>query len=148
MPILEQICESFDPEKIHPEFRLWLTSMPSDAFPVSVLQNGVKITKEPPRGLKANLRSIYSKLDNEKLNPSSQLTPAKAKDFQKLLFGLSFYHAIVIERKKFGPLGWNIPYEFNDTDFDISSAQLLLYVSGMLLSSILSLSGINRSYVL
>jgi len=98
MPTLEQICESFEPTKINPEFRLWLTSMPSENFPTSVLQSGVKITKEPPKGLRANLRNTYIKLDNSKLNKTS-----KPKEFQKLLFGLSFFHAIVIERKKFGP---------------------------------------------
>ena len=123
MPTLEQICESFEPTKINPEFRLWLTSMPSENFPTSVLQSGVKITKEPPKGLRANLRNTYIKLDNSKLNKTS-----KPKEFQKLLFGLSFFHAIVIERKKLGPLGWNIPYDFNDTDFDISAAQMKLYV--------------------
>jgi dynein heavy chain len=123
MPVLEQICEQMDISRIHPEFRLWLTSMPSEHFPTAVLQNGVKITKEPPKGLRANLKSTYLKLDNEKLKKTD-----KPEQFQKLLFGLAFYHALVVERKKYGPLGWNIPYEFNDTDMDITAAQLELYL--------------------
>lgn len=124
MPVLEQLFESFEIDKIHPDFRLWLTSMPSESFPTSILQNGIKITKEPPKGLRANLKNTFLKLDNEKLNACKK----KVQEYQRLLFGLSFYHAVVIERKKYGPLGWNIPYEFNDTDFDISLAQLTLYV--------------------
>jgi len=123
MPELERITEEMEEDKTNPEFRLWLTSMPSKAFPVAVLQAGVKMTKEPPKGLKANMRTTFLKMTDEDLQKTN-----KPVIYRKLLYGLCFFHALSIERKKFGPLGWNVGYGFNETDLDICRAQLELYV--------------------
>jgi dynein heavy chain len=51
---------TFDKNLIHPEFRLYLTSSPCDFFPITILQNSVKLTNEPPKGIKANMLKNYN----------------------------------------------------------------------------------------
>ena len=73
------------------------------------------MTYEPPKGIKNSLMRSYLSYDSKMFEECSKLTIWK-----RLLFGLSFFHALVLERRKFGPLGWNIPYEFSAADLAIS----------------------------
>jgi dynein heavy chain len=120
MPTLERTVEGFEDNKhINKAFRLFLTSMPAPYFPVPVLQNGVKLTTEPPNGIRANLkRSLMPKTDEE-MEKSSQ--PVQ---WRVLQLSLMLFHSIVQERRKFGPLGWNNRYEFNDSDLECATTVL------------------------
>ena len=54
---MESIIKNFtSPDAyINDDFRLFLSSMPTNSFPVSVLQNAVKVTNEPPKGKNYNI---------------------------------------------------------------------------------------------
>ena len=52
---LDKIIESLPVRQPHNSFRLWLSSSPHPEFPIGILQRGIKMTTEPPKGLKANM---------------------------------------------------------------------------------------------
>jgi hypothetical protein len=129
MPELERICLSYlVPETApkNPNFRLWLSAMPTAAFPIAVLQNGIKLTNEPPKGVRSNILRSLRIIPPDLYENACPRCPFVWK---RILFGLSFFHSLVQERRKYGALGWNIVYEFNDSDFEVSYNHLKMYLN-------------------
>ncbi|KAM9770210.1 dynein axonemal heavy chain 6 [Menidia menidia] len=124
MSAMEELIKTFsEPDtQIHTDFRLFLSSMPTKVFPVTVLQNSVKVTNEPPKGLRANMRRAFTDISNTFFEDHTL-----GRQWRKMVFGLCFFHAIIQERKKFGPLGWNIRYAFSDSDRECALLNLNLY---------------------
>ena len=120
MPKLEDEIEKLqNSPNLDTNFRLWLTSMSSNKFSINVLKSSIKITMEPPKGLKLNLQRQYENIPEEDLEACS-----KPDLFKTFFFGLCFFHAIVQDRRKFGPIGWNIKYDFTNEDLKVSRMQL------------------------
>lgn len=73
--------------------------------------------------MRANLKRTYMNLSQEVLDNEH-----KPQIWRKLIFNFAFFHAVVQERRKFGPLGWNIRYEFNDSDLETTNTMLKLFL--------------------
>merc|ERR1711959_459078 len=95
----------------HPNFRLFITAAEHPKFPLGLLQMCTKVTNEPPAGMRAGVMWSYTVMVDQ-----DRLERIDTELWRQLLFGLCFLHSIVQERRKFGSLGWCIPYEYNTSD--------------------------------
>ncbi|NXC47688.1 DYH9 protein, partial [Penelope pileata] len=115
-------------EGSHQDFRVFISAEPapcpdSHIIPQGILENSIKITNEPPTGMHANL---HKALDN--FNQDTLEMCTRENEFKSILFALCYFHAVVAERRKFGPQGWNRSYPFNTGDLTISVNVLYNYL--------------------
>ena len=113
MDELLETLQNADAKATNESFRVWITTEPHPLFSITMLQSSIKFTNEPPQGVKAGLKRTFSGYSQEMLD-------LNALNFWKpLIYAVAFLHTTVQERRKFGPLGWNIPYEFTNEDLTV-----------------------------
>jgi dynein heavy chain len=128
---LEAAAASTDTnQQLHPSFRLWLTTAPVDYFPTALLHKGVRAVLEPPRGFKQGLLRGYQCLPRGCLAAcnGSGGSSLPALNWQQQLFAMAVLHSLVQERRRFGALGWNIQYEFSDSDLSCAVQNMQMIV--------------------
>ena len=120
---LQNMLENFATSEhgSHERFRLFLSSDPATSIPIGILDCAIKLTNEAPSGMKANLKRAFR-----------SFTPT---DFEELdtrtrgiLFGLCYFHAVMMERKTFGTKGFNMQYPFSSQDLQASAIVMRNYM--------------------
>jgi dynein heavy chain 2 len=107
LSVLENKLNSLQP---HDNFRLWLTTEAHVKFPHILLQNSLKVTYESPPGIKRNLQRTYESWTQDYIEEERKVARAQT------LFVLSWFHAVVQERRVYIPQGWSKFYEFSMAD--------------------------------
>jgi len=118
---LEKKLDEYAAEGSHTNFRVFLTSDPSTSIPIGILNRCIKVTNEPPAGLKANLKRAWCYFSKEYIEEADSKT-------KSILFGLCHFHSILMERKMFGPMGFNMKYPFSVGDLRDSATCLQNYM--------------------
>lgn len=112
-------------QEIHEESRVWITAEPQGLFPIGLLQMSIKLTNEPPVGIKAGIIRSYSWLSQDYLDLF------RRSEWRPLMFTQCFLHSVVVERRKFGPIGFCVPYEFNQGDWTASIQFLINHMTNI-----------------
>ena len=118
---LEKKLDEFALEGSNPAFRLFLSAEPSSGIPIGILERSIKLTNEPPAGLKANMNRAFTFFLPDEFEE-------RESKIKTILFALCYFHSVMIERRKFGAKGWNMHYPFNMGDLRDSALVLNNYM--------------------
>ena len=113
-----------------------MTNPMAKIIPESVLQTCIKISNEPPTDMKSSMRRAFAAFSQETIDRVEE--GEKQTAFKSILFGLCFYHSLLLGRKKFGVgigtgagsgLGFCRGYSFNMGDLTTCADVLYNYIS-------------------
>eukprot|EP00877_Chromochloris_zofingiensis_P015255 jgi/Chrzof1/9984/Cz04g22250.t1 len=140
IPRLERKLE-IAADSAHADFRCFFSAEPINGapqakiIPEAILQTCIKISNEPPSDMKSNMRRAFAAFTPEQAMRLTSETKRNA--YKSILFGLCFYHSLLLGRKKFGVgigtgsgsgLGFCRGYSFNMGDLVTCGDVLLNYL--------------------
>ena len=130
LPVLDRALEVLS-ESANPNFRCFISAEPPSLsymrnMPEALLQSCIKVANENPSDLKSNLRRAWSQFSQERLDG---VATSRGPEFKATLFGLCFFHSLMLGRKKFGSMGWSRKYGFNSGDLSICADVLERYLT-------------------
>ena len=102
--------------------KIWLTISREAEVPVGLLDIAVKVAVEHPSGVRAGLLRAFQQITQDQLESIQQ------REWRILLYALCFFHCTVVERNKFGPIGWSTPYCFSNHDLLAATSFLHNYL--------------------
>jgi len=126
LPTLDEKLETLN---CHPDFRVFISAEPPSFsylknIPEGLLQSCICVANEPPSDLKANLTRAWKAFVPKRVD-----TSPKKSEFKACLFGLCFFHSVMLGRRRFGFQGWSRAYGFNTGDLLICADVLESYLT-------------------
>ena len=93
-------------------------------MPESLLQSCIKVANEAPADLLSNLTRSWVNFSQERIDASQMPT-----EFKACLLTLTWYHSIVLGRRRFGQQGFSRKYAFNTGDLTVCANVLFEYLN-------------------
>ena len=79
----------------------------------------MKVSVENPNNLKANLLRVWENNITDKQLQEGCQNPQNVEKYKKLVYSLSLFYSVLLQRKKYGAIGFNTPYAWSTADVGI-----------------------------
>ncbi|KAK9478362.1 dynein heavy chain, N-terminal region 1-domain-containing protein [Lipomyces japonicus] len=93
------------------KFRLFMTMETTTTLPVNALQTTRIMMFEPAPGIRSSMRDTIGRLPKH-------IISRPPTERARIYLMLAWFHGVVLERSRYGMIGWHNKYEFNNADFE------------------------------